>query len=183
MSALAHCSINDIADQPGEVAPGRHLEIPARPSRRGRDHDQGGSREDCRLQAVGDSAAVEKFHCRELAVEGDDRRPEGVHFGHEGADVEGGVIKLGVGAPFRLVEIGQTDPEIQQSGVLLGGQPARGTEVVGIFPNEDATTRLIGAILLEQNDEWAVQRARYMTLESVATMGDDPLVSLPVAAA
>lgn len=65
----------------------------------------------------------------------------------------------------------------------LNGEIKRRTEVVGIFPNEDAITRLIGAILLEQNDEWAVQRARYMTLESVATMGDDPLVSLPVVAA
>lgn len=46
-----------------------------------------------------------------------------------------------------------------------------------------AVTRLIGAILLEQNDEWAVQRSRYMTLESIAPMSDDPLVSLPVAAA
>src|SRR5215469_1176974 len=32
------------------------------------------------------------------------------------------------------------------------------------LPNEAAITRLVGAILLEQNDEWAVQRARYMTL-------------------
>ena len=53
------------------------------------------------------------------------------------------------------------------------------TEVVGIFPNEEAITRLVGAILLEQNDEWAVQRGRYMTLESIAPLGDDPTVSLP----
>ena len=39
--------------------------------------------------------------------------------------------------------------------------------MVGIFPNEDAIVRLVAAILLEQNDEWAVQRARYMTLETV----------------
>ena len=60
----------------------------------------------------------------------------------------------------------------------LNGEIKRRTEVVGIFPNEDAITRLVGAILLEQNDEWAVQRARYMTLETIAPMSDDPLVSL-----
>ena len=61
----------------------------------------------------------------------------------------------------------------------LNGEIKRRTEVVGIFPNEEAITRLIGAILLEQNDEWAVQRARYMTLETIAPLGDDPLVRLP----
>ena len=56
----------------------------------------------------------------------------------------------------------------------LNGEIKRRTEVVGIFPNEAATTRLIGAILLEQNDEWAVRRARYMTLETIAPFSDDP---------
>ena len=42
--------------------------------------------------------------------------------------------------------------------------------------------RLVGAILLEQNDEWAVQRARYMTLETMAGLRDDPIVKLPAVA-
>ena len=48
----------------------------------------------------------------------------------------------------------------------LNGAIKRRTDVVGILPNETAITRLVGALLLEQNDEWAVQRARYMTLET-----------------
>ena len=64
----------------------------------------------------------------------------------------------------------------------LNGEIKRRTEVVGIFPNEDAIVRLIGAILLEQNDEWAVLRARYMTLETIAPLSDDPIVGLPAVA-
>ncbi|NEU11222.1 IS256 family transposase [Methylobacterium sp. BTF04] len=65
----------------------------------------------------------------------------------------------------------------------LNGKIKRRTEVVGIFPNEADITRLVGAILLEQNDEWAVQRARYITLESIAPISDDPVVSPPAVAA
>jgi putative transposase len=65
----------------------------------------------------------------------------------------------------------------------LNGEIKRRTEVVGIFPNEAAIVRLIGALLLEQNDEWAVQRSRYLSLESVASLSDDPAVRLPLIAA
>jgi transposase-like protein len=40
----------------------------------------------------------------------------------------------------------------------LDSEVKRRTEVVGIFLNEDRITRLVGAILLEQNDGWAAQR-------------------------
>jgi len=63
----------------------------------------------------------------------------------------------------------------------VNGEIKRRTEVVGIFPNEAAITRLVGAILLEQNDEWAVQRSRYMTLETMAPVVDDPIIGLPMA--
>lgn len=64
----------------------------------------------------------------------------------------------------------------------LNGEVKKRTRVVGIFPNDKAIKRLVGAILLEQNDEWAVTR-RYMTLETMAQIGDqcDQLASTPPA--
>jgi putative transposase len=54
----------------------------------------------------------------------------------------------------------------------LNAEVKRRTDVVGIFPNESAITRLVGALLLEQNDEWQLQR-RYMQLEGLQQLTDN----------
>lgn len=58
----------------------------------------------------------------------------------------------------------------------------RRADVIGIFPNDEAIIRLVGALMLETNDEWAVAR-RYMSLETLARVTDNPNVRLPAVAA
>jgi len=68
----------------------------------------------------------------------------------------------------------------------LNKEVKRRADVVGIFPNEASITRLIGAVLLEQNDEWQLQH-RYMQLEGMAGLAapdaDTETLRLPPLAA
>ena len=56
----------------------------------------------------------------------------------------------------------------------LNKEVKRRADVVGIFPSEAAIVRLIGAVLLEQNDEWQLQH-RYMQAEGMAELLAPPI--------
>ncbi len=67
----------------------------------------------------------------------------------------------------------------------LNKEVKRRADVVGIFPNEASIARLIGAVLLEQNDEWQTQH-RYMQVEAFAQIDaveKDPILNIATEAA
>jgi putative transposase len=53
--------------------------------------------------------------------------------------------------------------------------------VMPSLTNDEAIIRLVGALILETNDEWAVAR-RYMSLETIARVTDNPTVRMPAVA-
>ena len=54
------------------------------------------------------------------------------------------------------------------------GELKRRTRVVQLFPDDDSVLRLIGAVLIEQNDEWLASERRYMSRHSMALIGQPP---------
>lgn len=75
------------------------------------------------------------------------------------------------GAPGRFRPIERLNKEVK-----------RRADVVGIFQNEASIRRLVGSVLLDQNEEWQLQH-RYMTLETMTNRGDDQAVAIPHIAA
>jgi transposase-like protein len=77
----------------------------------------------------------------------------------------------------RLVKIDSSNVPERHDGEIK-----RRAGVVGVLPNEAAIRRLVGALLLEPNDEYVIQK-RYMSVESMATVSENPAIRLPAAPA
>jgi transposase-like protein len=74
------------------------------------------------------------------------------------------------------VQIASTNPLER-----LNREIKRRADVIGIFPNDEAIIRLVGALRLETNEEWTLAR-RYMSLETLARVTDNPTVRLSAVA-
>ena len=129
---------------------------------RGGSHAQGRLRQDCAVAARGQWASVADT-LRE-AGRPDRRCPRGR-------------AGLHIFPCEHWLQIASTSP---LEG--LNSEHKRCSDVVGVFSNDRAAVRLVGALMLEQNDERAVL-GRYMSLELLASLSDDPFLRQSAVAA
>jgi len=60
----------------------------------------------------------------------------------------------------------------------LTAEIKRRTAVVGVFPNDRAILRLVGAVLMEQHNDWAAHDRRYLAPDTDPDIGDHPRATL-----
>lgn len=94
------------------------------------------------------------------------------------ASMEGDLLAYSTFPPSHWSKIWSNNP-IER----LNREIKRRTDVVGIFPNTESVIRLVGALLVEINDEMIAADRRYIAAASITTLLDDPteLPSLPAA--